>query len=120
MSEVLEEEAAQVVSVGFIAPSIGELEDALYFTTLPSTTEKAKQVLDQGRLRVPGAVVIWDETIGRRTGSKAVPKGWWANNGSLTVTFVFPRQAGLSPESKIERAATAMIRVAASFQPKLP
>src|SRR6188768_1353593 len=69
---VLREDAGTADKEGFIAPSIGALEHALYFTTAPSLTEKAKQVLAEGRLRLPGVVVVWDETVGRRKGSKAV------------------------------------------------
>jgi hypothetical protein len=65
-------------------------------------------------------VVVWDETIGRRTGAKAVPKGWWAGAGSLTATFVFPAQPERSPDEKIGHTADAVIRVAASFQPTVP
>jgi hypothetical protein len=119
MSEgVVREEAGKVVAGGFVAPTIGALEQALYFTTAPSVTEKAMQVLDQGRLRVPGAVVVWDETIGRRKGSKAIPNSWWADAGSLTVAFALPQQSDLSEEERLARIAAAVLRVAAAFRPR--
>ena len=103
---------------GFIAPSIGALEHALYFTAAPSVTDKAKQVLDEGRLVLPGVVVVWDETIGRRKGSKAVPKSWWAEPGSLTVAFAFPARATLSQQQKLSQIATAVVRVIETFRPR--
>ncbi len=117
---VVREEAGKVGRGGYIAPTLGTMEQVLYFTTAPSVTEKAKQVLDQERLRVPGAVVVWDETIGRRKGSKAIPKGWWAGHGSLTVTFALPRCEDLEPQERLNRAAAAVIRVASSFSPRVP
>lgn len=90
----------------------------LYFTTATSVTEKAKQVLDGGRLPLPGAVVVWDETVGRRKGARAVPKGWWAGHGSLTVAFVFPERRGAAQQDRLERAAEAVARAVASFHPR--
>ncbi len=121
MSEgVVREEAGKVGPGGYLAPTIGGLEQVLYFTTAPSAAEKAKQVLAQGRLRVPGAVVVWDETAGRRTGARAVPKGWWAAAGSLTVTFALPERPDLSEQQRLDRAAAAVLRAAASFKPRVP
>lgn len=74
---------------GFIAPTIGLMEHALYFNTALSVPEKTKQLISQSRLELPGVVNVWDETIGRRKGSKAVPNAWWATHGSLTTAFVF-------------------------------
>lgn len=115
---VLREDAGTADKEGFIAPSIGALEHALYFTAAPSVTEKAKQVLDEGRLVLPGVVVVWDETIGRRKGSKAVPKSWWAESGSLTAAFVFPARAKLNQKEKLSQIAAAVVRVIESFRPR--
>jgi hypothetical protein len=114
---VLREDAGTADKEGFIAPSIGALEHALYFTTAPSVTEKAKQVLDEGRLRLPGVVVVWDETVGRRKGSKAVPKSWWAESGSLTAAFAFPAPAKVSQQKQLSQIAAAVVRVIESFRP---
>jgi hypothetical protein len=59
---ILRENAGTADKEGFIAPSIGAVEHALYFTAASSVIEKAKQILDEGRLRLPGVVVAWDET----------------------------------------------------------
>src|SRR5262245_7913579 len=115
---VLREDAGTADREGFIAPSIGALEHALYFTTAPSVTDKAKQVLDEGRLVLPGAVVVWDETVGRRKGSKAVPKSWWAQAGSLTAVFAFPARAKLSQQEKLSQTAAAVVRAIESFRPR--
>jgi hypothetical protein len=114
---VLREDAGTADKEGFIAPSIGALEHALYFTTAPSVTEKAKQVLDEGPLRLPGVVVVWDETIGRRKGSKAVPKSWWAEHGSLTAAFAFPARANVRQRKKLSQIAAGVVRVIESFRP---
>src|SRR5262249_51786790 len=97
---VLREDAGTTDKAGFIAPSIDALEHALYFTTAPSVTEKVKQVLNEGRLLLPGVVVVWDETVGRRKGAKAVPKSWWADAGSLTAAFAFPPRASVRPQER--------------------
>lgn len=75
---------------GFIAPDVGIVEHALYFTTAPDALAKTIQLLDVDRLDIPGATLVWDETIGRRTGTKAFSGSWWAANGALTMTFVVP------------------------------
>jgi hypothetical protein len=121
MSEgVVRQEASTVTPGGYIAPAIGRVEQALYFTTAPSVTEKAKQVLSEGRLAVPGAVVVWDETIGRRKGSKAVPGSWWADSRSLTVAFALPQRNDLDAQERLNRAGAAVVRAAASFRPTAP
>lgn len=114
---ILRQDAGRVDAAGFMAPSIGALEHALYFTTAPSVIEKAKQVLQEGRLLLPGAVVVWDETIGRRKGAKAVPKSWWAGAGSLTVTFALLPCDAASRQVLIPRTAAAVVRVLESFKP---
>lgn len=114
---VLREDAGALDREGFIAPSIGDLEHALYFTVAPCVTDKAKQVLDGGRLVLPGVVVVWDETVGRRKGSKAAPKSWWAAAGSLTTAFAFPRRTEVSKDKQLSLTATAVIRVIDSFRP---
>src|SRR5262249_52959170 len=115
---VLREDAGTADKEGFIAPSIGALEHALYFTTAPYVTDKAKQVLDEGRLVLPGVVVVWDETIGRRKGSKAVPKSWWAAAGSLTAAFAFPARAKLSQQEKLSQTAAAVLHAIEKFRPR--
>ena len=114
----MREDAGSPDAEGFIAPSIGSLEHALYFTTVPSVTEKAKQVLTEGRLLLPGVVVVWDETIGRRKGAKAIRKGWWATAGSLTAAFAFPPRADISQQEWLSRTAAAVVRVVESFEPR--
>lgn len=114
---VLRKDAGTADREGFIAPAIGALEHALYFTAAPCVTAKAKQVLDEGRLVLPGVVVVWDETIGRRTGSKAVPQSWWAAAGSLTIAFAFPKRAAVSQEQQLSQTAAAVMRVIESFRP---
>lgn len=114
---VLREDAGTADKEGFIAPAIGPLEHALYFTTAPSVTDKVKQVLGQGRLLLPGVVVVWDETVGRRKGAKAVPKGWWADAGSLTAAFAFPPRVNVSLQERLSQTAVAVVRVIESFRP---
>ena len=115
---VLGKDGSTTDKEGFVAPSIGAMEHALYFTTAPSVTEKAKQVLKEGRLLLPGVVVVWDETVGRRKGAKAIPKGWWADAGSLTAAFAFPRSANISPQRRLLQTAAAVVRVIESFRPR--
>ena len=115
---ILREDAGTADAEGFIAPSIGALEHTLFFTTAPSVTEKARQVLDQGRLLLPGAAVVWDESIGRRKGAKAIPKAWWAAAGSLTVAFALQRRLDIGRQERLTRIAGAVIRVVASFLPR--
>ena len=103
---------------GFIAPSIGLMEHALYFTTAPSVPEKTKQLISQSRLDLPGVVNVWDETIGRRTGSKAVPNSWWATHGSLTTAFVFQASPKVRKSLTFRRVANAVIATADSFSPR--
>lgn len=114
----LREDAGTVDKEGFIAPTIGVMEHALYFTTAPSVTDKAKQVLDEGRLVLPGAVIVWDETIGRRKGSKAVSKSWWAADGSVTVAFAFPARPKMSEQQKRSQIAAAVVSAIGAFQPR--
>ncbi len=117
---VLRKDAGTVDREGFIAPTIGVMEHALYFTTAPSVLDKARQVISEHRLELPGVVVVWDETIGRRKGSKAVPNSWWAEAGSLTAAFVFPTRAGPGRQDVIRHTAVAVIRALGSFQPNAP
>lgn len=117
---VLRKDAGTVDKEGFIAPAIGAMEHALYFSTAPSVLDKARQVLSERRLELPGVVVVWDETIGRRKGSKAVPKSWWAEAGSLTAAFVFPRRAATNQQDTIRHTAVAVIRALGTFRPDAP
>jgi biotin-(acetyl-CoA carboxylase) ligase len=63
-------------------------------------------------------VVVWDETVGRRKGSKAVPKSWWAESGSLTAAFAFPARAELSQKEKLSQTAAAVVLAIQSFRPR--
>ena len=114
---VLQEDSGKKDKEGFIAPVIGAMEHVLYFTTAPSVSEKTKQLLTQGRLVLPGAVVVWDETIGRRKGAKATAKSWWAGNGSLTAAFAFPSTPKVRKAQYLQRTATAVLSAIASFHP---
>lgn len=111
------DEAGTKDKEGFIAPSIGLMEHALYFTTAPSVVEKTKQLISQSRLDLPGVVNVWDETIGRRTGAKAVPSSWWATHGTLTTAFVFQSSAKVRKALTFRRIANAVIATANSFSP---
>ena len=104
---------------GFVAPSVGLVDHALYFTAAPDVLAKTKQVLDEGRLELPGAVIVWDETIGRRKGSKAVPGSWWATHGSVTMTLVFASDA-VDGTSLRELAAEGVVAAIDSFAPDSP
>ncbi len=117
---IVKEDAGTVDDEGFIVPEIGELEHVLYFTSVPSLAVKIKDVLDDGRLVTPGAVVVWDETIGRRKGSKAIPKSWWAGDGSLTVAFAFNKLEGLEGQDYLDHLAMAAMRAINSFSPNKP
>jgi len=88
---VFRADAGTVDEEGFIAPSVGLVEHALHFTCAPDVLAKTRQILDADRMELPGAVVVWDETIGRRKGSKAAPGSWWATSGSVTMSLVFGR-----------------------------
>lgn len=112
-------DAGTVDSEGFIAPSVGLVEHALYFTTAPDVLVKTRQVIDQNRLEYPGAVVVWDETIGRRTGRKAVPGSWWAGPGSITMAFVFERPTG-AEQGAMRAVAEATLDAIAAFSPTSP
>ncbi|HIT75274.1 MAG TPA: hypothetical protein IAA98_06800 [Candidatus Avipropionibacterium avicola] len=104
---------------GFIAPSIGLVEHALYFTTAPDVLVKTRGIIDDHRLELPGAVVVWDETVGRRKGSKAVPGSWWATAGSVTMTVVFASES-ITSESPLDTAVDAVLRAIAAFSPSTP
>ncbi|MGC3954097.1 MAG: hypothetical protein QM804_07585 [Propionicimonas sp.] len=111
--------AGTVDAQGFIAPSVGLVDHALYFTAAPDVLAKTRQVLDEGRLELPGAVIVWDETIGRRKGAKAVPGSWWATSGSVTMTLVFASDA-VDGTSLRELAADGVLAAIDSFTPDSP
>jgi biotin-(acetyl-CoA carboxylase) ligase len=92
---------------------------SMHFTSrqLRLSLKKTKQVLKEGRLLLPGVVVVWDETAGRRKGARAVPKGWWAATGSLTAAFAFPPRSEVSEQQRVAQAAAAVVRVIESFRP---
>ncbi len=104
------DEEGTVDAEGFIAPPVGLVEHALYFTSSPDVLAKTRQVLDENRLELPGAVIVWDETIGRRKGSKAVPGAWWAGDGSITIALVFE---GVAADSKKAVSATVAATIEA-------
>lgn len=109
------EDAGTVDPEGFIVPSIGLVDHALYFTTAPDVLAKTREVIDGDRLELPGAVIVWDETIGRRTGSKAVPGSWWATAGSVTMSIVFD---AASVSGDLHRSAVdAVLEAISSFSP---
>ncbi len=105
---------------GFIAPSIGLMEHALFFNTALSVPEKTKELISQSRVELPGVVNVWDETIGRRKGSKAVPNSWWATHGSLTAAFVFETSPKILKRLTVGNVAKAVIATAATFSPSEP
>lgn len=114
-------DAGSTDAEGFIAPSVGIVEHALYFTTAPDVLAKTILLLDDERLDTPGAVIVWDETIGRRTGARAVPGSWWATAGSLTVSLVFPlsqlRAFAGTPAQSLDLVGSAVTQSVAAFGP---
>lgn len=117
---IYRDDEGTIDSEGFVAPSVGLVEHALYFTTAPDVLAKTRQVIDENRLELPGAVVVWDETIGRRKGAKAVPGAWWASNGSLTISLVFPGPVAGQAHANTEDVAAAVLEAIASFSPSTP
>ncbi len=113
-------DAGSTDSEGFIAPSIGLVDHALYFTTAPDVFTKTLQILDAQRLELPGAVIVWDETIGRRKGAKAVPGSWWAGDGSVTMTLVFPHFETRTIDDTRSAVGAAVLAAVESFAPSRP
>ncbi|NLH71071.1 MAG: hypothetical protein GX454_13000 [Brooklawnia sp.] len=117
---VFRADAGTVDEEGFIAPSVGLVEHALHFTCAPDVLAKTRQILDADRLELPGAVVVWDETIGRRRGSKAVPGSWWATSGSVTMSLVFGRAAVEALDDPLAAVGEAVVAAIGSFAPSAP
>lgn len=113
------EDQGTVDAAGFIAPSVGLVDHALYFTSAPDVLAKTRKLLDEDRLDLPGAVIVWDETIGRRKGSKAVAGSWWASAGSVTMTVVFD-SAALAKGPLRDLVVEAVLEAVASFSPSTP
>ena len=113
------DEEGTVDAEGFIAPSIGLVEHALYFTSSPDVLAKTRQLLDENRLKLPGAVIVWDETIGRRKGSKAVPGAWWAGDGSITIALVFEGPA-VDSKKAVSATIAATIEAISTLSPSHP
>lgn len=105
---------------GLIAPSVGLVEHALYFTSAPDVLAKTLQVPDANRLELPGAVVVWDETLGRRKGAKAVPGTWWATHGSVTIALAFPGPIASKADDPLAAVGSAVVNAIDSFAPSRP
>jgi hypothetical protein len=97
---------------GFIAPDTRGF-DNLVRVRERSAFEIAVEELKAKRLQPMTAVLVWDETGGR----KGSGPGIWATEGSLTVAFVLPPQ-GVDAESVQRRAAAAAVRVIERLVPK--
>ncbi len=117
---VFRDEAGTRDRDGFIAPSTGLVDHALYFTAAPDVLVKTRELIDAGRLGIPGAVVVWDETIGRRKGAKAVAGAWWAGPGSITMTIVLPGAGHRNASDSLRLAAAATLTAIESFSPRSP
>lgn len=113
---ILREDAGLIDAEGFIAPLIGTLEHALHFTTAPSVVEKAKQVIEKGRLLLPGAVMVWNETIGRRKGAGR-SRRVVGQHGLAHRRVCLPAAPGRDRQESLSRTAAAIIQVIDSFRP---
>lgn len=117
---IFRKDAGTVDSEGFIAPEIGLVDHALHFNRAPDVVAKTRQVIDEDRLELPGAVVVWNESIGRRKGSKAVPGSWWAAQGSVCLALVFARKDLMDPENAHREAVAGVLAAISSFSPNAP
>ena len=98
----------------FIAPPTGGVAQNVCFNTAPSALEKTKGLLAAGRLKVPGSVIVWNQTEGRRKGSR----GWWATHGTLTVVYAIDGARGRSPADVVELALGTLREFAAQEAPE--
>ncbi|MEO6434589.1 MAG: biotin--[acetyl-CoA-carboxylase] ligase, partial [Tepidisphaeraceae bacterium] len=80
-----------------------------WFPRLRSTNDNAAALRKRGVLFAPAVVLTGRQTAGRGRGSNT----WWSGGGSLTVTFVFPVEAHLSPQ-QIPLVAGLAVRDAAA------
>ena len=103
------EHAGKVSSDGFIVPSQGKIEHTFYFNTAPCSLSKAEELIAKGKVHFPAAIVVNNETIGRRTESKAVSKSWWADFGSIATAFAFAPRHELDEGAWLRRCSDAMI-----------
>ena len=65
-----------------------------YFTRLKSTNDHATELRRRGKLFAPAMVLTVNQIKGRGRG---VRTSWWSDDGSITVTFVFPVEEHLTP-----------------------
>jgi biotin-(acetyl-CoA carboxylase) ligase len=110
-------EAGQVSSDGFIVPPQGRIEHTFYFNTAPCSLSKAEELIAKGKVHFPAAVVVNNETFGRRTGSKAVCKSWWADPGSIAAAFAFAPRQELDEKAWLRRCGRAVIEAFNEFNP---
>jgi hypothetical protein len=103
------EEAGKVSSDGLIVPPQGRIEHTFYYNTAPCSLSKAEELIAKGHVHFPAAIIVHNETIGRRTGTKAVKKGWWANFGSIATAFAFTPHYELDEKAWISRCGDAVI-----------
>jgi BirA family biotin operon repressor/biotin-[acetyl-CoA-carboxylase] ligase len=80
-----------------------------YFPKLNSTNDHAADLRRRGKLFAPAIVLTSNQTKGRGRGSNS----WWSDQGSITVTFVFPVEEHLSPH-QVPLAAGLALRDAAA------
>jgi hypothetical protein len=111
------DEAGKVSSDGFIVPPQGKIEHTFYFNTAPTSLAKAEELIAKGKVHFPAAIVVNNETIGRRTGSKAVSKSWWADFGSIAAAFAFAPRRQLSDTAWLKRCGKAVIDAFGELQP---
>lgn len=110
-------EAGKVSSDGFLVPPQGRIEHTFYYNTAPSALSKAEELMAKGKVHFPAAIVINNETIGRRTGTKAIPKSWWADFGSIATAFVFSARPDLNDETLFRHSGDAVISAFNEFSP---
>ena len=111
------DEAGKVSSDGFIVPPQGKIEHTFYFNTAPCSLAKAEELIAKGKVHFPAAVVVNNETIGRRIGSKAVAKSWWADFGSIATAFAFEPRLQLNEDAWLKRCGKAVILAFEEFHP---
>ena len=113
-------DAGRVSSDGFIQPQQGKIEHTFYFNTVACVRTKTEELLAKGQVHFPAAVIAHNETIGRRTGTKAVADAWWAGFGSVSTAFAFAPETKHTKAAWLERSAAAVIEAFAAFGPSMP
>jgi BirA family biotin operon repressor/biotin-[acetyl-CoA-carboxylase] ligase len=63
-----------------------DLADVRIYPRVRSTNTRAAELINSGDLQLPGAILATRQTSGRGRGQNT----WYADAGSLAVTFVFP------------------------------